>query len=119
MNHDQIFNLDEALARVDHDRDILQTMAELFVEHGPKDLADIKAALATRDTAAVARTAHRLKGAVLQFCAPAVFEATKTLEQVGKAGDLASAVEAATLLEAEVLRLVAALRQELDKGLAA
>jgi HPt (histidine-containing phosphotransfer) domain-containing protein len=119
MSHQKIFNFDEALARVDHDLDILQVMAELFLEHGPKDLAEIKAALVTQDTTAVARSAHRLKGAVLQFCAPAVFEAVKTLEEAGQAGDLTAAVAITAVLETELLRLVEALHQVLEKGRAA
>lgn len=119
MSQDTIFSLDEALARVDHDRDIFQTMAELFVEQAPKDLAETQAALAAQDAAALARSAHRLKGAILHFCAPAAVEATQTLEELGKAGNLTSAVEVCAKLEMEVLRLLAALRHVLDKGVSA
>lgn len=119
MNNHPICNLDEALERVDYDRDILQTMAELFVEYGPKDLAEIKSALAAHDAAAVARFAHRLKGAVLQFCAPGVLEAATKMEQAGKAGDVAAAADVWVELETELSRLLDALRQALDKGLAA
>jgi histidine phosphotransfer protein HptB len=119
MSQDTIFSLDEALARVDHDRDIFQMVAELFLEHGPKDLAEAQAALAAQDAAALARSAHRLKGAILQFCAPAALDATKQLEELGKAGDLKSAVEVCAKLEMELLRLVAGLRDVLDKGVSA
>jgi len=117
MSQDTIFSLDEALARVDDDREIFQTMAELFVDQGPKDLAEAQAALAAQDAAALARSAHRLKGAILQFCAPAVFEATTELEALGKAGDLKAAVAVCAKLETELLRLLAALRQVIEKGL--
>jgi HPt (histidine-containing phosphotransfer) domain-containing protein len=116
MSHDMIFSLDEALARVDHDRDIFHMMATLFVDQGPKDLAETRAALAAQDAAALARSAHRLKGAILQFCAPAAFEATKELEELGKTGDLKSAVEVCAKLETELFRLLTALRQLLNKG---
>lgn len=117
MNSHTVFSLDEALARVDYDREIFQTMAEIFVDQGPKDLADTQAALAAHDAAALARSAHRLKGAVLQFCAPSVFEATKELEELGKVGNLESAVAVCAKLETELLRLLAALRDHLGKGL--
>ena len=117
MSHEAIFNLDEALARVDHDRDIFQTIAELFVEHGPKDLAETWAALAAQDATALARSAHRLKGAILQFAAPAALEAIKELEDLGRTGNLNAAVEVCAKMEAELLRLFTALRQVLDKGL--
>ncbi|MBI3356332.1 MAG: Hpt domain-containing protein [Nitrospirae bacterium] len=116
MSHDTIFSFEEALARVDHDWDTFQMMAELFVEHGPKDLAETQAALAAQDAAALARSAHRLKGALLQFCAPAALESAKQLEELGKAGDLKSAVEVCAKLEMELLRLLVGLRYVLDKG---
>ena len=119
MSHDQIFNLEEALDRVEHDHEILHTMAELFLEHGPKDLDAIKEALAAHDSASVARAAHRLKGAVMQFCAPAAHEAVQTIEEAGKAGDLTRAMEVCVQLENELPRLVAALRRLKDGGLAA
>lgn len=119
MSDNTIFSLDEALARVDHDWDIFQTMAELFVEHGPKDMAETQAALAAQDATALARSAHRLKGAILQFCAPAALEAAKQLEESGKAGDLKSAVLVCAKLETELLRLLGALRHVLEKGLVA
>ena len=117
MNPDPIFSLDDALARVDHDTEIFQIMAEIFVEQGLKDLADAQAALAAQDAPALARSAHRLKGAILQFSAPTVFEATKQLEELGHAGNLESAVAVCATLEIELLRLLAALRQLLEKGL--
>ena len=119
MGDEAVFNLDEALARVEQDREILETMVELFMEQGPKDLADIKAAVAGRNAAAVARSAHRLKGAVLQFCAPAAITATRELEQLGKSGDLACADDAYARMETELVRLFASLRASLDRGLAA
>ncbi len=117
MSSQTVFSLEEALARIDHDCEIFQTMAEIFVDQGPKDLAETQAALAAQDAAALARSAHRLKGAVLQFCAPSVFEATQELEELGKTGNLRSAVAVCARLETELLRLIAALREALDKGL--
>ena len=119
MNQDPIFSLDEALARVDDDRETFQMMIELFMEHGPKDLADARAAVDAGDALAVARSSHKLKGAILQFCAPAALLACKELEESAKAGNLMHAGELYATLEREILRLLAALRQVLDKGMAA
>lgn len=119
MSDERIFNLNEALARADQDIELFQTMAELFLEHGPKDMAEIKAALDARDAAAAGRSAHRLKGAVLQFCAPAALEAAMRMEEAGKAGNIAVAAGLCCELETELSRLLAALRQVMDKGLAA
>jgi HPt (histidine-containing phosphotransfer) domain-containing protein len=119
MTQDPVFDMDEALARVDHDRETFDMMLDLFVEHGPKDLAEAKAALDVQNSVGVARSSHRLKGAVLQFCAPAALDACKALEDTAKAGNLAQAEALYATLERELLRLLNALRLERDKGLAA
>ena len=118
-NHEPVFCLDEALARVDDDRETLQMMIELFMEHGPKDLANAQAALDAGNAAGVARSSHRLKGALLQFCAPAALQACKQLEESAKAGNLAHGERLYAALELEFHRLLAALRQARDKGMAA
>ena len=88
MSQDSVFSFDEALARVDDDRETFQMMIELFIEHGPKDLADTQSALDAGNAPGVARSSHRLKGAILQFCAPAALHACKELEESAKAGNL-------------------------------
>ena len=119
MSHDAVFDLAEALARVDHDRETFDMMVDLFIEHGPKDLADAKTALEAHDAAGVARSSHRLKGAILQFCAPAALQACKTLEDTAKTGDLSQCQALYSTLERELQLLLKALHRELDKGLAA
>jgi HPt (histidine-containing phosphotransfer) domain-containing protein len=119
MNQSRAFSFEEALARVDQDRETLLMMIELFLEHGPKDLAQAQLALNAADAAGVARSSHRLKGAILQFCAPAALEACKVLEESAKAGNLTRGEELYATLELEVYRLLAALRPILDEGMAA
>lgn len=118
LNQDSVFSLDEALARVDDDRETFQMMIELFMEHGPKDLADAQAALDAGNVAGVARSSHRLKGAILQFCAPAALQACKELEESAKAGNLAHGGQLHAELEREFHRLMDALRRVRDKGMA-
>lgn len=119
MSQDPVFSLDEALARVDDDRETFEMMVDLFLDHGPKDLAEAKAALGIQDAVGVARASHRLKGAILQFCAPAALQSCKALEETAKTGDLHYAEDLYATLERELLRLLNALRHERDKGLAA
>ena len=57
------------------------------------------------------RSSHELKGAILQFCAPAALQACKELEESAKAGNLAHGGQLYATLEQEVLRLLAALHQ--------
>lgn len=119
MSDAPVFHLNEALSRVDHDLDIFYTIVDLFVELGPKDFLAVKAAVEAGNPDGVAHSAHRLKGAVMQLCAPATFEAAKTLEELGKAGDLTGAAEVCARLETELARLVDALRRTHNKRLAA
>ncbi len=117
MSLNGIFSLDAALAGVDHDREIFTTLAELFVTGGPKDLTAAQAALAARDGAALARSAHRLKGALLQFGAPTVLAAAEELEQLGERGSFDCAAAVYARLEEELWQLITALRETLLKGL--
>ena len=119
MSDDTVFSMDEALARVDHDQETFQMMIELFMEHGPKDLADAEEALDAGNAAGVARASHKLKGAILQFCAPAALQACKELEESAKAGNLTHGGQLYASLEQEFHRLLAALRQARDEGIAA
>lgn len=116
MNTDVVFNLADALTQVDGDEELLRTLAELFVEQAPLDMAAAQAALNAGDAEALARAAHRMKGAILQFSAPRVFEATKELEALGKAGTLARAATVCAQVDRELQQLIAALRAYVANG---
>ncbi len=111
MSAEAVFNLAEALTRVDEDEDLFQTLAELFIEQAPLDMASTQAALDAGDAAALARAAHRMKGAILQFSAHTLFEATAHLEALGKAGDLAGAKPVCATVAGELNTLLTALNE--------
>jgi histidine phosphotransfer protein HptB len=115
MSTEVIFNLAEALTRVDEDVDLFHTLAELFAEQAPLDMAATRAALDAGDAAALARAAHRLKGAILQFSAPAVLEAISQLEALGKAGALDQAMTVCAHVDQELQKLITALREHVAK----
>lgn len=116
MDTTAIFNLDEALARVDDDMEFLCTLMTMLLEQAPNDLVAIQAAIAAGDPAAVARTAHHLKGAVLQFSSPALYESLKELEGLGRAGRLSDAAPVYAHVETGLQQLLDALRAILAKG---
>ncbi len=118
MSADGVFNLADALTHVDQDEDLFQTLVELFIEQAPLDMAATQAALDTGDSEALFRAAHRMKGAILQFSAPRVFEATKELEALGKAGTLDRAVTVCAQVDRELQQLIAALRAYVANGAA-
>lgn len=119
MNRNTVFDLREALSRIDDDRETLHAMIEVFLEQGPQDLRAVREALDRRDAAAAARSAHRLKGSALQFCADATVEAAKAVETAGKGGDVEETDRLFRTLETEAARLFEALRAELGGDLAA
>lgn len=103
------FNLDETLRRVAGDTDLLAELVGVFLSDAPAMLADVTAAVAAGDAAAVSRAAHRLKGSILTFSAPDAAAAARGLEQSGRACDLRTAQADLERLVAEVDRLRAAL----------
>lgn len=72
------------LKQFDSDRDILMLLSEVFLEECPKQLADVEHAVSTRDAAALAGSAHKLKGSVGIFGQTAALEAAGRLELMGK-----------------------------------
>ena len=94
-----------ALARVGGDRAFLGEMAAMFLDDCPRLMEGIRAAIARGDAAQVQAVTHSLKNWVGNFVAPAAFEATRAMEEMGHAGDLAGAEAAFATLEREIERL--------------
>ncbi|MCC6141018.1 MAG: Hpt domain-containing protein [Nitrospira sp.] len=119
MSAADAFNLAEALAHVDEDAELFLTLAEVFVEQAPVDMAATQAAVDAGDAEAVSRAAHRLKGAIMQFSAPRAYEAAKELEALGRAGTLDRAASVCGNVDRELQQLLAALRAYIESGSAA
>jgi HPt (histidine-containing phosphotransfer) domain-containing protein len=122
MHHDisehlaPTFNLDEALERVDGDRQLLGELATLFLQECPQMLAEVQEALASHDPKALQHSAHTLKGSVGNFGALSASEAAFVLERMGRQGDLSAAHAAFTHLEAELARLRPALAALIEEA---
>jgi len=97
------------LERAGGNPELQQRIARLFLEHVPDARARLHDALARRDAAALAASAHWLKGAVGNFPAPVATEAAARVEMLGRTGDLESADAACAALDAELDRLAQAL----------
>jgi len=104
-----VFDINEVLARVDGDKELLSEMAELFRESYPDYLSSIKEALTCADLQALTQAAHALKGSVGNFTLGEPFETARILEQLGRQGDLQRASEVLEKLEEELTRLMSAL----------
>lgn len=105
-----VFDLPRAIENAMGELELLSELAELFCDSANAFLAQIAAAIDSRDGEALRRSAHNLKGAVSPFCAAAARAAALSMENLGKANDFAAAERARPDLELEVARLREALR---------
>ncbi len=82
-------DVDELMARVDGDRELIAELTEIFQEDYPKQLRLAREALVLNDAAAVRRIGHSLKGALANLGATNASSLAASIEAMGKAGDLA------------------------------
>jgi HPt (histidine-containing phosphotransfer) domain-containing protein len=100
-----IFNMTEALDRVEGDLDLLKELADLFLEEAPNMVREIENAITTGDPTALQNAAHTLKGSVGNFAAPEAVAASFALEKMGRQQDLSNASPAFASLKHELERL--------------
>jgi len=101
----EVVDREVALARVDGDEGLLADLAKLFCEESPTLLSAVQDAVAKRDSAALKRAAHSLKGSLSTFAARDATEAALRLEDLARAGELEGAEDAYRLLVAQLERL--------------
>ena len=116
MNKTAVLDLSEALNRADGDQDFFVTLATLFLQESPKDTAAARAALERQDRAGLAAAAHKLKGSVMEMCAPRLFECTKRLEELGQQGNFAEASPVCADVEMRLAEVHATLRELIAGG---
>jgi HPt (histidine-containing phosphotransfer) domain-containing protein len=96
----------EALRRrVGDDPSLLLDLVKVFQESSRRMLEELRNGLSQRDSRAVENAAHQLKGSLGTMAATAAHDAARRLEALGRAGDLAPAQQALSLLESELARL--------------
>jgi signal transduction histidine kinase/DNA-binding response OmpR family regulator len=105
-----VWSYDAALAGLDGDRDILDETVAALLETTPDSIAALRSAVGDADPLRVAQAAHALKGAVSNVAATPALAAVTRLEDMGRAEDLAGAVEQFCVVEREMSRLLAALQ---------
>lgn len=103
----QLTVLDRALAleRVGGDVELLQEMAQLFLEEYPSQLEAIRQAVDAGDPKALERAAHSLKGSIGNFGAAEAHQAAFHLELLGRQGTLEAVHEALAQLEKALQRV--------------
>lgn len=111
-----IFDLSQAIDRVDGDREVFLELAQLFIDQAPQELMAIRNSLAQHSPQEAAMAAHKLKGSVLQFCATTPYECLACLEKRAKAGEFELARSMYDAVDRQVHSLVDALRELIEKG---
>lgn len=105
-----------ALNRADGDRDFFLTLAELFLQESPKEASAARTALARQDQAGLVAAAHKLKGSVVEICAPRLFASVTRLEALGRQGALKDAIPVCADVEIQLAEVHAALRDLIAGG---
>jgi signal transduction histidine kinase/DNA-binding response OmpR family regulator len=100
----------QVLARVGGDRELLAEISRLFVDDAPQHLQRIRAALDARDSEALRRAAHSLKGAAANFDAEGVVSVARTFELMGRDGKFDGDEGLWKELSIETERLISVLR---------
>jgi HPt (histidine-containing phosphotransfer) domain-containing protein len=116
MDKTAVLDLSEALSRADGDQDLFLTLAELFLQESPKEAAAARVALERQDGAGLASAAHKLKGSVMQMCAPRLLESAKRLEELGRLGEFAEASSVCAEVEMGLVEVHTALRELITGG---
>jgi signal transduction histidine kinase/CheY-like chemotaxis protein len=98
------------------DEDIVEVITPAFLDHFPRECAQLRAAMAAGDAPAAYRLAHSMKGSLSVFGAGPATRHAAGLEALAKAGDLGEAAAVTRLLFAESDRLLAVLSARAGKG---
>jgi HPt (histidine-containing phosphotransfer) domain-containing protein len=107
-----IFDLNEALERVEGDRSLLCELAGIYLDEvGELELV-LSRAMGQNDLIAATKAAHTLKGACANFCCSAVYDAALAFEQMRASSTAKEIAEAYAKLLQESERLNQALREE-------
>jgi len=106
---DECIDWQAAWANLEGDRNLLRELAQLFLDGLPQQMEAIHEAADKRQTLALGRLAHRLKGSVGNFAAKPAFDAAFDLEKIARRGDFDQMPQAVDALDFEMRRLRAAL----------
>lgn len=108
------FDMTALLAAFDNDTQLMAEVARLFITDAPALLTAIRGAIATANAEELARRAHDLKGMLRSFQADGPAQIAQSLEQMGKAGQLAGAENIMESLVKDVQQLSTALARATD-----
>jgi len=88
--------------------EILMELRDLFIQHLPPLLNDIRSAFEAGDCDALSKNAHSLKGAASTYGAQRLFMICKSIEHLARDGELEATRELVSMLTGELDQLTAA-----------
>jgi HPt (histidine-containing phosphotransfer) domain-containing protein len=89
------------LERLMGNKALAKRVAETFVNNMPHELLALSTAIRNSDSEAIVIAAHSIKGAAANAAGTTVSDLAAKLESLGRAGDIASAAEVLSVLEAK------------------
>jgi len=100
------FEVDELLARVDNDRELLRELLDIFKDDSPHHLQALREAVGRADTLMVASEAHALKGMLSNLSAKPAAAKAAELELLARKSKTANFAEALTAFEQQMNQLM-------------
>jgi CheY-like chemotaxis protein len=88
-----------ALVNVGDDPELLKTLCKLFIEKAPEVMGELRGAFERRDSGAMARAAHMLKGSLGTLGRSAPLDVARALEIAAREGRWSGVEESFTRLE--------------------
>lgn len=101
-----VFDVNDALNRVEGDRELLEEIVRIFTGECSSNMDAIRQAFASGDARLLERLAHTIKGASANLSAATVSEAAFKLEKLASSGNLENAGEWIDTLQREINRLL-------------
>ena len=106
-----VFDKDEALKMFDNDKEFLKELVEIFINDAPEHMSGIEEAVDSRNSEALEKSAHKVKGAVANFGKSATTDTAFKLETMGKENNLDGVGEAYDTLVKDVENLMNVLKE--------
>jgi len=97
------------MERFEGDTELLQEATDIFCRNYPRQLAQLRAAVAGGDCETIERCAHTIKASIGMLGGVAAEHAALRLEKMGRSRNQQNALEACAALESEIERLIPAL----------
>ncbi|NMG74937.1 Hpt domain-containing protein [Aromatoleum diolicum] len=113
MSNEPLFDRRALLDNLGEDVELMQVMAQTFVDDTPRLISELRDALARGDAPDAVRASHSVKGSAANFGAAPLIGVVGAMEQACRAGNLATASGSLTEAERLITALVVELRQEL------